>query len=1079
MKVNVKPRCNPGFMKLMLSVLAFSFFTTIQAQTVSGTVSEAGKALPGVTVTVKGTKTATTTDAAGKFSINASGNDVLVFSSVGYAPKEVAINGNTSLTVNLDVESQVMGEVIVTTALGINKQARSLGYSTTNVNPAELTVNRSPNVMNALQGKVAGLNISALGTGPNGTSKIRIRGQSSVTGQNNPLIVINGVPIDNTNFGTNPVGIGSLSNDNSIGVRGGGGGGGVTSDGGDGLQSINPDDIESMSILKGAAASALYGARAKDGVIMIVTKTRPKGKGIGVTYNLNYTDETPLDFTDYQYEYGQGESGVRPKPTTQNPTGAKPSSGQWSFGEKFQPGMTQVLFNALTVPYEPQRDIISKFYRHGQNITNTISLAAGGEKGGLNLSLGNLDSKGITPNNTFKRKTINLGFAYDLSDKLSFAGNVNYANEEIKNPPNIANQDNSIPTALFNMANSMPLDVLNANKYDPTRGYPTSEFIYSRFMNRTNPYWVLAEQFHNVRRDRIFGNISAKYNILSWLFIQGRFGQDYWSRDEDYNNYPTGHASRPPAPAGFVDGLYTQEVRRFRETNLDFLVSATRQFGDIGANLTFGGNQMRRRSDYNSVQAQDFVVYDLYTVQNARVKTPIYDLTERGVNSLYGSAEVSYKRFLYLNGTVRNDWFSTLSPENRSILYPSVSLGYVFSEQLKFSWLSYGKLRLAYAKVGSDSDVPPYAGQLFYGINGNLLPNPSGAPQPLGGPLGTTVPNPNLRPMTVTETEIGLELKLFKNRVNLDLAAYKKITTDQIVQAQISDGSGFVDTRINSGKSENNGIEVLLNLIPFQSKNFTWDFTWNNSYNKTKVLSLLTKTPGERITVGQHVFDGQGELRQVVGMEMGQITTYGFLRDAKGNKVYGTNGIVLRSADQIMFGSALPKWVGGFLNSFNYKGISFSFLIDYKLGNKMLSGTNFNAIRHGLHKMTLEGRESGIIGTGVNQSGAVNTVKVFPVDPYWGYLRSIKIMEDVIYNGGYWKLRQITLGYDFTKFVPGKWPIKGIKLSLVANNVLIIKKWVDNIDPESYGYSSDNLVGLESTGVPTTRGIGFNLNVKF
>ena len=221
MKVNVKPRCNPGFMKLMLSVLAFSFFTTIQAQTVSGTVSEAGKALPGVTVTVKGTKTATTTDAAGKFSINASGNDVLVFSSVGYAPKEVAINGNTSLTVNLDVESQVMGEVIVTTALGINKQARSLGYSTTNVNPAELTVNRSPNVMNALQGKVAGLNISALGTGPNGTSKIRIRGQSSVTGQNNPLIVINGVPIDNTNFGTNPVGIGSLSNDNSIGVRGG------------------------------------------------------------------------------------------------------------------------------------------------------------------------------------------------------------------------------------------------------------------------------------------------------------------------------------------------------------------------------------------------------------------------------------------------------------------------------------------------------------------------------------------------------------------------------------------------------------------------------------------------------------------------------------------------------------------------------------------------------------------------------------------------------------------------------------------------------------------------------------------
>ena len=1071
MKVNAKLRCNPGFKKLMLSVLAFSFFTTIQAQTVSGTVSEAGKALPGVTVTVKGKQTATTTDAAGKFSINAAGSDVLVFTSVGYATKEVAIKNNTSLTVELDVESQVMGEVIVTTALGINKQARSLGYSTTNVNPAELTVNRTPNVMNALQGKVAGLNISALGTGPNGTSKIRIRGQSSISGQNNPLIVIDGVPIDNTNFGSNPVGSGSNS-DGSYNNRLGGGGGGNTSDGGDGLQSINPDDIESMSILKGAAASALYGARAKDGVIMITTKSRPKAKGIGVTYNLNYTDEAPLDFTDYQYEYGQGESNLRP-------TAPKPTSGQWSFGEKFQPGMTQVLFNGVTVPYEPQHDHITNFYRHGQNITNTISMAVGGEKGGLNLSLGNLDSKGITPNNTFKRKTINLGFGYDLTNKLSFAGNINYANEEIKNPPNIANQDNSIPTVLFMLANSMPLDVLDANKYDPSRGYPTSEFIYSRFMNRTNPYWVLAEQFHNVRRDRIFGNISAKYDILPWLFVQGRFGQDYWSRDEDYNNYPTGHASRAAAPAGFANGQYVQDVRRFRETNLDFLVSATRQFGDVGANLTFGGNQMRRRSDYNSVIVTDFVVYDLYTVQNGRVKEPIYDLSERGVNSLYGSAEVSYKKFLYLNGTVRNDWFSTLSPENRSILYPSVSLGYVFSEHLKMSWLSYGKLRLAYAKVGSDSDVPPYAGQLFYGINGNLLANPSGAPQPLGGPLGTTVPNPNLRPMTVTETEIGLELKMFKNRVNIDLAAYKKITTDQIVQAQISDGSGFVDTRINSGKSENRGIEVLLNLIPFQSKNFTWDFTWNNAYNKTKVLSLLTNTPGERITVATQVFGNQGELRQVVGKEVGQIAAYGFLRDAKGNKVFGGNGIPLRSTDLILWGSALPKWVGGFLNSFNFKGINFSFLIDYKLGNKMLSGTNFNAIRHGLHKKTLEGRDNGIIGQGVNQAGAVNNVKVFPVDPYWGYLRSQGMMEEVIYNGGYWKLRQITLGYDFTKYLPGKWPIKGVKLSLVANNVAMLKKWVDNIDPESFGYSSDNLIGLESTGVPTTRGIGFNLNVKF
>lgn len=1061
-----------GFKRLLLSFLFFIFISAgLYAQTVTGTVKdEGGKKLSAVSVVVKGSSIGVTTDASGQYKINAASNAVLVFSSVGFATMEVSVNGRSVVDLVLSTNAQSLDAVVIT-ALGITKQARGIGYSATNVKPEELTVNRSPNFMNALQGKVAGVNISELGTGPNGTSKIRIRGQSSISGQNNPLIVINGVPIDNTNFGSNPVGSGSNS-DGSYNNRLGGGGGGNTADGGDGLQSINPDDIESMTILKGAAASALYGSRAKDGVIMITTKTRAKGKGIGVTYNVNYTDETPLDFTDYQYDYGQGENGVRP-------TTPRPNSGQWSFGEKFQPGMTQVLFNGITVPYVPQHDIITKFYRHGQNISNTVSLAVGGEKGGLNLSVGNLNSKGITPNNTLKRNTINLGFSYELSDKLSFTGNVNYSNEIIKNPPNIANQDNSIPTSLFNMANSMPLDVLDANKYDPTRGFPTSEFIYSRFMNRTNPYWVLAEQFHNIQRDRIFGNISVKYNVLPWLFVQGRYGQDYWSRDEDYNNYPTGHASRPAAPPGFVDGQYVQDVRRFRETNADFLISATRQFGDIGANLTFGGNRMRRRSDYNSTLVTDFVVYDLYTVQNGRIKNPIYDLSERGVNSLYGSAEVSYKRFLYLNGTLRNDWFSTLSPANRSILYPSVSLGYVFSENLHMSWLSYGKLRLAYAQVGSDSDVPPYAGQLFYNINGNLLANPSGALQPLGGPLGTTVPNPNLRPMTVSETEIGLELKLFKSRVNLDLAVYNKITTDQIVQAQISDGSGFTDTRINSGKSRNQGVEVLLNIIPFQSKNFTWDFTFNNAYNKTKVLSLLTSKPGERITVATQVFGNQGELRQVVGMEVGQIAAYGFLRDKNGNKTFGANGVALRSADMILFGSALPKWVGGFLNSFTYKGINLSFLIDYKLGNKMLSGTNFNAIRHGLHKMTLEGRESGIIGKGVNVSGGQNTVKVFPVDPYWGYLRSQGMMEDVIYNGGYWKLRQITLGYDFTKFIPGKWPIKGIRLSAVANNVLIIKKWVDNIDPESFGYSSDNLIGLESTGVPTTRGIGFNLNVKF
>ena len=1046
---------------MIFSLLVTSF--TLQAQTITGTVKAGEDASPltGVTILVKGTNTGTVSDVDGNFSIQAAPQSILVFSYVGYQTIEVSVGNQSNLEVKMESNIESLGEIVVT-SLGIRKEAKKLGYATSTVTKDMVAENRSPNFINTLQGKIAGVNISSLGTGPGGTSKIRIRGQSSIAGQNNPLIVVNGVPIDNTNFGYNP---GNAGADNSIGLRGGG----VTSDGGDGLSSINPDDIESMTILKGATAAALYGSRAKDGVIMITTKTRgdAKQKGIGVTFNSNITTDTPLDFTDYQYEYGQGENGVRP--TTANPT-----SGQWSFGEKFQPGMTQVLFDNVTVPYEPVYDRVKTFFRNGQNFANTLTLSSGNEKGGFNLSFNNSENKGVVPNNSFNRKILNLGFAYDLSSKLTFTGSANYSKEKNTNPPNIANQDNSMPTSVYTMANSMPFDLLEAKKYNAAG----NEFIYSRFMNRTNPYFTLSDQFNNVVRDRLYGNLTLKYNITPWLNIQGRAGQDYWSRDQAYNNFPTGQASLAAAPIGFVNGQFTQESRRFRETNMDLLISASREFGVFGFDLTAGGNKMYRRADQNNVFVQDFVVRGLYTVANGRVKDPIYNLSERAVNSLYGSADISFKRVLFLNGTVRNDWFSTLSPVNRSILYPSVSGSFVFSDAFGSvpSWLSFGKLRLAYAEVGSDTDVNPYANNLFYGVNANLFPNPAGAPQPLGGASGNVLPNANLKPMRTTETEAGLELKLFQNRVALDFAVYQKFTEDQIVSAQISDGSGFTNTLINSGKSRTNGFEGLLNLVPIKTGDFQWDLTFNGSFNKTKVLRLLTDTEGERITVGTHVFNG--ELRQVVGQEMGQIYGFGYRRDAQGSIIFGGNGIALRTLDLISFGSALPKWTGGINNGISYKEFSFSFLIDFKLGNMMLSGTNFNLVRHGLHKITLPGRDGGIIGEGVNDKGEVNTVKA-NIQPYWEVVRSLALIEPVVYNGGYWKLRQITAGYDFTRLIPANMPIKGIKLSFVANNVLMLKKWIPNIDPESFGYSSDNLVGMESTGLPTTRSIGFNLNVKF
>ena len=1022
-------------------------------------IDENDEALPGVNIVVKGTTTGTVSDIEGNYRLTVPDDaTTLVFSSVGYTPEEITIGNQTTIDITMFPDLQSLSEVVVT-ALGIEKDSKTLGYATATVDPEQFTVNRTPNVMNSLQGKVAGVNISGLGTGPGGTSKIRIRGQSSISGQNNPLIVINGVPIDNSNFGSNPGG----NDPNAPEAQGGG----VTSDGGDGLSSINPDDIESMTVLKGATAAALYGSRAKDGVIMITTKKGGDGEGIGVSYNLNYTNESPLDFTDYQYEYGQGENGVRP--TTANPT-----SGQWSFGERFQPGMTQVLFDGIEVPYVPVYDRIDKFFRNGQNVTNTIALSSGGEKGGFHLSLSNLDSRGIVPNNSFTRQTVNLGVDYDLSKRLKVTGSVNYSNEYNKNPPNIGNQDNTIPVALYNMANSMPLDVLDANKYDAEG----NEAVYSRFRNRTNPYFTLAEQFQNIRRDRVFGNVALKYDVLPWMYVQGRIGQDFWSRSNEVNNFPTGHASRGPAPDGFVNGVYTQEALRFREINADFLVSAYREFGDIGINVSVGGNRRYNRNDRNFVQVTDFVIRDLYTVQNGRLKEPSYSLDERQINSLYGTAELSYRDFLFLNGTLRNDWFSVLSSENRSIIYPSVSASYVFSESLSNlpSWLSFGKIRAAYAEVGSDTDVQPYSNVLFYEIRPSLFANPSGNSRPVGRVQGATVPNPGLRPMRAAEAEIGLNLKMFDERVGLDMAVYQKNTTDQIVTAQVSDASGYINTLINSGESQTRGVEMLLTLAPVRSENFSWDITLNAAYNKTKVISLQTDSIGEEIIVGTHVFNGF--LKQVVGQEIGQLSGYGYMRDDQGRQVFGGDGVALRTDDLVTFGSALPTWVGGITNSFNYRGLSFSFLVDFKLGNKIMSGTNFNATRHGLHKMTLEGREGGVVGNGVNEAGEVNTVAA-DVQTYWEVVRSKQLVEPIVYNGGYWKLRQITLGYDFTRFLPDNFPAKNVRLSFVANNVLILKKWIPNIDPETFGYSSDNLVGLESTGLPSTRGLGFNLNVKF
>jgi TonB-linked SusC/RagA family outer membrane protein len=1014
-----------------------------QQQVVSGRVTDqTGAPMPGVNIQVKGTMQGSITDADGKYTISIQDkNASLVFSFIGYVTQEIALAGRNSVDITLANEVLGLNEVVVT-ALGIKREAKTLGYSTAVINQGQLTENRTSTAMGTLQGKISGVNITSLGTGPAGSTKIRIRGNSSFSGANTPLIVVNGVPLDNTHFGS--------------------GSGLDAVDGGDGLSSLNPDDIESMTVLKGAAAAALYGSRAKDGVIMITTRLKGDSKGFGVTYNVNYTTETPLDFTDFQYEYGQGERGIRP-------TTAWPTSGVWSFGEKIQPGMTQVLFDGVEVPYVAVKDRIKEFYRMGSNLVNTVSFSNNGEQGGFDLSLSNSQNTSIIENSDFNKKNITLGFTQNVSKWVTVSGNVNYSNEYNHNPAQVGGQDLSSASAVWTTSNTMPWDLLR-QYYKDQNG---NENLWSRFIPRSNPYWSILEHFDNVYRDRLFGNISVRFNVTKDIYVQGRIAQDYYARQRDYNN-PTGTGSLAVAPSGYVNGRYYKNDTQFRERNYDFLVGVQHKFGDIGVNVTAGGNQMFRQTKNINESAEDFVQRGLYTIMNGRTKTASHNLVERAVNSLYGSAELSYKSYLFLNMTGRNDWFSTLSPDNRSIFYPSATGSFIFTEAIKGmpSWLSFGKFRLSYAEVGDDN-VAAYSNVMYYNVNNNLYPSVSGS-VPVGGFASQTIPNPNLRPLRVSESEAGVDLRLFNNAVGFDFAYYKKITRDQIISASTSYSTGYSTQLINVGESESKGFETAISLSPVETKNFKWDLNANLSYNTSKVLVLGENAADTMITIGS--------IREVVGQKLGQIYVWEQKVDANGNKVFDkASGYPVRANQMVSAGTNQPTWFGGITNTFNYKGIILSALIDFKLGKDyvMLGGANRHYWRHGLHKGTLPGREENVvIGDGVNPDGGVNTTAA-PLQPYYEQFHSLGIMDYWKANAGFWKLRQVGLSYDFGKFLPRIEFIKGLKLSVVSNNVAILKKWVQNMDPENLYEFGDNGDGSGWSSLPPTRSLGFNLNVKF
>lgn len=983
---------------------------------ITGRVTTAdGQPLPGVSVRVKGTSKGTTTNSRGEFTIDAAKGETLVVSYVGYQSSETVVGDNRTVAISLTASDSQLSEVVVT-ALGVRRERRVLGYSVTEIKGEDLTKARETNVMNSLVGKVAGLNITSVNGGPGSASNVIIRGVSSLTQTTQPLYVINGVPVE-----SQPQSQTGGQYDNGP-------------DRGDAIGNINPDDIETISVLKGAAASALYGYRAKAGVILITTKS---GKGNGIEFNSNYVAEKIIDLTDWQYVYGQGANNV--KPANQM---AAFQSGQSSYGGRLD-GSPAVQFDGVSRPYVAQPNNLKNFYQTGNTFTNSLAFNKSFTGGALRFSASSLGNKSVIPYSGLNRQSFNLAANFNAIKNLTIDARANYILEQAKNRPFLSDGPGNANFNVMFLPTSVDVNVLKK-----TTNADGSEYGYSANTFATNP-WFAAEKFMtNTARDRLISSVTARYNFANGFFVQGRAGRDAYT-DRYTQVVPTGTAYRP-------NGSISEQSRKLTDMNVDGLAGKAFSIsnGDFTVTPNVGGSYRRTKDESINNDGSEFAVPFVYNIGNAKFKSASYVVNDVEIQSVYGTLEVAVKNYLYLTGSARSDWFSTLATPGRdnklNIVYPSVSGSFVFSEFFKPSWLSFGKLRSGYAVVGGGA--VPYQTQLSYGL---FSPTLNGLP--LGNVANSAVPNPSLKPSDAKEIEIGTEMRLFNNRLSLDVTYYNKKSRNEILPAPASTTSGYSGAVLNIGELQNKGWEGLISGSPFRSKSFNWTTSLNGSVNDNKVLSLAAGQAQLGVATSR---TGVAFTQQRVGLPSFQVVAYDYRYDAGGKIALTTTGLPDRG-DLIPLGSAYHKWVAAWGNEFAYKRFSLSFLIDGKWGGKIFSATDWYGYLFGLHKATLENRE-GRFGNNIDAATYYSTL-------------GNNVSRIFVYDASFVKFRQLTLGYNLPASLFGN-KIQGISINLVARNLFFLMRQTDNIDPE--GNYSPFAQGLELGGVPPVRTFGVNLNVK-
>ncbi|HUE76841.1 MAG TPA: SusC/RagA family TonB-linked outer membrane protein [Longimicrobiales bacterium] len=1059
-------------MKLMLrrafamaALLMVPTWLSAQETRVTGqvTAEETGQPLAGVQIVVKGTTIGTLSDGNGNYQVRVpAGDDVLVFSYLGYRTVERAATGPV---VNVSMNREAIGlEGITVTALGIQREKRSLGYSVQDVQGDQLNDVPELNIVDALQGNVAGVKITSSNV-PGGTSRIVIRGASSLSGNNQPLFIVDGVPIDNSTIGHGGAG--------RTGAQGNQGYGGY--DYGNSAAALDPNNIESISVLKGPNAAALYGSRAANGAVVITTKSGHVGGGLGITASVATTFETPLRLPDYQNEYGQGVNGQFQ--FVDGDGGGVFDHVDESWGPRLDGRTIDQYFGAG--PWEPQPDNVRDFFETGVTVNTNVALARTDDRSNVRLSVTNSQMDGMYPTNQLERLSASLAGGLELTDRLRAEGSVNYMNNEGINRPGTGYSGSNVMQQFIWFGRQVDVQGLKNYKCETgdTRigcelGHPFYNWNYSY---HDNPWAIANENGNRDMTDRIIGHASVSYDFTDWLSGTVRSGTD-WYEEQRKRTFAQGMFG-----GGNPQGRFDDELIFNRETNTELLLTATRSLSP-DFTLTVNGGANRRDQEYNFhyLSARELVVPGIYTLDNAGA-TPITDdfTSEKRVNSLYGAANLNYRNYLSLDVTGRNDWSSTLPEENNSYFYPSVSGALVFTDafDLANDILSSGKVRASWTRVGNDAE--PYqtaatftSGTPWGGIPGYSVPN--------------TLPNTELKPEETTAWEVGTDLGFFNERLGFVFTYYDNSTVNQIMPVQISPAAGFTQQVLNAGEVRNSGLELLLNTRPLDMDNgFRWDMTVNWAKNNSQVRDLYGDL--ETLVLGTYWslnVEARAPLRDEDGnvleyYEYGALFGNGYLRNEDGQILVDDAGYPIRDSNRKVLGNYNPDWTAGLLNRLSFGNLDLSVLFDMQRGGDVFSVTNMFGDYAGVLTTSLRGREDGVCDPGVlvegvrESDGAVNTNRVCPIN-YFGGLYGLH--EAHIYDASYVKLREMKLGYRLPDSLVGRLGFSSANISLIGRNLAL---WTDtpHIDPET-AFDASNVQGIEFGQFPTARSLGFSVTIR-